>query len=452
MATKINIQELNVLFKSLNLNDLNSLLLLKNHQENIEGLFLHLIEMQKQSFNILEAKKVPLKIILKQLKMKALTFIILIFLLIPIGSFSQRASLNLIENSGFEHSDLTKVVLYKNTHSAVSYVAESSEDFEKRCFGWLAPWASKPGIVDSAAGQVINGKTYDKVLVADKGRRFIQLMLHGRWVTHIPLYRDYIGQKLKAPLKKGILYKVEVDAARTSWVAINKLGFFFTEKPVQKNVGKDWQEQPIRPQVVFDSILCKIPMTWYKLSATFQLNKDAEYLYFGNFAASGEYQTIFNSFSDAWVKKTQACQYYFDNFSVVEVPVTETAIQSPVVTKLPFAKLNETILLSNVSFNTNQAQLKATHLLELDELCDRMFQNPSWTVRITGHTDNVGSVAQNQQLSENRANTIAEYLQNKGIDAKRIQKRGVGATQPIADNQTIEGREKNRRVEIEINQ
>jgi outer membrane protein OmpA-like peptidoglycan-associated protein len=381
--------------------------------------------------------------------MKKLIFIIIT--LIPKCLTSQYTSLNLIENPGFEQMDLTDVAL-SSVVWGHSYLTQSPQDFEKRCPAWLAPWSSKPALVDSASRSVISGKTYGKILYASNGRRFIELMVHGYRHAEMPAYRDYIGQKLKIPLKKGTVYRVELDLARSFWVAINKLGFFFSEKPVQADVIKDWKGDFIDPQVIFDSILCKIPTTWYRLSATFTLDKDAQYFYFGNFASINGYQKIFNSLNDACVQKNQAATYYVDNFSLVEVQTTATTTSSNVVVAMPLAKLNETIILRNVLFETNRAYLKATHLPELDGLYDRMFKNPSWTVLITGHTDNVGSVAGNQQLSENRANTIAEYLQNKGIDAQRIQKRGVGATQPIADNQTPEGREKNRRVEIEINQ
>jgi outer membrane protein OmpA-like peptidoglycan-associated protein len=128
------------------------------------------------------------------------------------------------------------------------------------------------------------------------------------------------------------------------------------------------------------------------------------------------------------------------------------SIDTPPVRETQSAKPKEILILSNVLFETNRADLKQAHLPELDGLCSKMLQNARWTLVITGHTDNLGSMAHNQQLSANRANTIAEYLQKKGIDAKRIQKKGAGSTQPIATNQTLEGREKNRRVEIEIQQ
>jgi OOP family OmpA-OmpF porin len=67
-----------------------------------------------------------------------------------------------------------------------------------------------------------------------------------------------------------------------------------------------------------------------------------------------------------------------------------------------------------------------------------------------GHTDSIGSHEYNMALSQRRANAVKQYLVSKGIEANRIYTEGKGKTQPVADNRTAEGRQKNRRVEIEV--
>jgi len=73
---------------------------------------------------------------------------------------------------------------------------------------------------------------------------------------------------------------------------------------------------------------------------------------------------------------------------------------------------------------------------------------PSLHVQIEGHTDSVGSDEYNQTLSENRANAVKDYFVQQGISADSIEARGFGKTQPIATNDTAEGRQQNRRVEL----
>ena len=75
-------------------------------------------------------------------------------------------------------------------------------------------------------------------------------------------------------------------------------------------------------------------------------------------------------------------------------------------------------------------------------------QNPQLRLAVQGHTDNAGTPAHNQQLSEARARTVVAALTNAGTSASRLQATGLGQTKPLADNATEAGRAKNRRVEL----
>ena len=78
------------------------------------------------------------------------------------------------------------------------------------------------------------------------------------------------------------------------------------------------------------------------------------------------------------------------------------------------------------------------------------YKDRSCQIQIEGHTDNVGSAADNQKLSENRAKAVVSYLNSKGISPGRLLAKGYGATKPVADNTTEEGRAQNRRTELKI--
>lgn len=108
------------------------------------------------------------------------------------------------------------------------------------------------------------------------------------------------------------------------------------------------------------------------------------------------------------------------------------------------------MILRNVFFETAKYDLKSQSFTELDKLVTFLKQNPGIRARIEGHTDNVGTEAYNLQLSENRARSVYEYLVSKGISANRLEYKGYGFSQPIADNETEEGRSLNRRTECSI--
>ena len=87
----------------------------------------------------------------------------------------------------------------------------------------------------------------------------------------------------------------------------------------------------------------------------------------------------------------------------------------------------------------------------LNQVVDVLKRYPDYNVNIRGYTDDRGNAAANQTLSENRARTCLNYLVSKGISSSRITSRGYGETNPIATNDTPEGRRLNRRVEFDLN-
>ena len=105
---------------------------------------------------------------------------------------------------------------------------------------------------------------------------------------------------------------------------------------------------------------------------------------------------------------------------------------------------------NQVYFETNAAVLQAISNNELDALVRYLKTTLNAQILIEGHTDNTGTTAQNNLLSLQRANAIGDYLVQKGIAANRIQRKGLGATMPIADNNTAAGRAKNRRTSFTI--
>ena len=102
----------------------------------------------------------------------------------------------------------------------------------------------------------------------------------------------------------------------------------------------------------------------------------------------------------------------------------------------------------NINFDTDKATLKANGQKIVDEIYALLNTNPNLKISIEGHTDNVGSVARNKQLSTDRANTVMYALAGKGIDIKRLKAAGFGSEKPIETNDTEENKAQNRRVEL----
>jgi outer membrane protein OmpA-like peptidoglycan-associated protein len=103
---------------------------------------------------------------------------------------------------------------------------------------------------------------------------------------------------------------------------------------------------------------------------------------------------------------------------------------------------------SDISFDTGKAGIKPELRTVLENFANGLNGDPSTLVRIVGHTDNTGSDAVNNPLSQERAMSVANFLEDRGIAANRIETSGRGDREPIADNATDAGRAKNRRVEI----
>ena len=106
------------------------------------------------------------------------------------------------------------------------------------------------------------------------------------------------------------------------------------------------------------------------------------------------------------------------------------------------------IVLNNIFFESGKADLKSESGFELNSLAQNLLKNPSLKIQIIGHTDNVGSEVDNQKLSEARAKSVADALVLRGIAYSRVSYLGLGESQPIADNETEEGRKINRRTEF----
>jgi outer membrane protein OmpA-like peptidoglycan-associated protein len=107
-------------------------------------------------------------------------------------------------------------------------------------------------------------------------------------------------------------------------------------------------------------------------------------------------------------------------------------------------------LKQKVHFATDKATIYQDSFAMLSEIADVLKARPEVKIRIEGHTDSRGGMSHNMKLSQQRADSVKQFLVGQGVDPSRMESRGFGPTQAIADNRTAAGREQNRRVEFII--
>lgn len=136
-------------------------------------------------------------------------------------------------------------------------------------------------------------------------------------------------------------------------------------------------------------------------------------------------------------------------------PVVEKTPEPPAPEPVPqikeswrIIKEQKPVTIEGANFDFDSAKLRPTASAKLQPVVEFAKKYPEAGLDVHGHTDSTGSHAYNQKLSERRAKSVKAYLVKKGIDAGRIETKGLGETQPVADNKTKAGRTKNRRVEI----
>lgn len=134
-------------------------------------------------------------------------------------------------------------------------------------------------------------------------------------------------------------------------------------------------------------------------------------------------------------------------YSNLEIPDSPGKIVSDISIQL---ELPKTYVLENVFFDTNKATLKPESNKALNDLYEVMKFKETLVIEISGHTDNVGGEELNKKLSQDRADAVRNFLLRKGIAPGRVTAKGYWYSVPVADNDTDEGRAKNRRTEVKL--
>ena len=164
--------------------------------------------------------------------------------------------------------------------------------------------------------------------------------------------------------------------------------------------------------------------------------------------STGKYLILLPSGKDYGIA-VKADDYLFYSSNVV-IPKDEGYTEIVKDVYLKPITVGSKVVLANIFFASGKSSLKPESKTELENLIRLMNDSPKLKLEISGHTDNTGSKSVNQRLSKARAKAVVNYLVKHGISADRLTYKGYGASQPVADNSTKEGRQKNRRTEFKV--
>lgn len=166
---------------------------------------------------------------------------------------------------------------------------------------------------------------------------------------------------------------------------------------------------------------------WVPVSFDFQAKGGEKYLVFG---------TIDTCYSEYDLVPS------IDKIEMVKIDKPEDILSN--------TEVGTNLIIKNILFEYDKAILKESSCNVLNKLVKELQHKPTLKIEISGHTDNTGSKEHNLELSEQRAKAVVTYFVHKGVSTSRLSYKGYGDSKPIAENNRDEGREQNRRVEINV--
>jgi OOP family OmpA-OmpF porin len=269
-------------------------------------------------------------------------------------------------------------------------------------------------------------------------------------------YREYLQTKLSRPLVSGEMVCIEmyVSAADYCNYVTDGIGILLSEKKAESN---------LQTELAFSATMSNPRLNMLDESNAWQLLSDIyiakggeEYLTIGNFKADKELKVIRRT-EDMSDKGYGTWSYmYIDDVKVRPVQrKLECSCENEYLASIavdPPLELSEykKIQLDAILFDFDADMLTDEALNQLEEVFILLKKNRAMYMEISGHTDVVGPDGYNLSLSKRRAQRVIDHLVSKGIDASRLQLTFFGKEQPIANNETDEGRHQNRRVEFQI--
>ena len=290
-------------------------------------------------------------------------------------------------------------------------------------------------------------------------------------------YREYVQGELSQTLSAGKQYKITfyISLAENSTHSLNNISVLFTNeqlgfKPVTANKASvltqsnynynpfkhidenyikpsDYTKQPFQMIHFKNELFYTHPEKWIEIAIIYTASGYENFFSIGNFDSNSKTE-IQQRFSK---QKHEFAYYYIDD---VSIETLEKIQPKPSVDELPeeqyIIENHKVYTFKSVLFDFDKADLLPISLKELQKLFEHLKANKQLSIEIYGHTDTVGTQKRNDQLSQERAKAVADYLILLGLHSERIKWFGYGSSKPVATNETGEGRAENRRVEFQL--
>lgn len=347
---------------------------------------------------------------------------------------------NLVKNGSFE----------EKKYCPTSYNTTSL----KTSTGWKQPSEATPdhfdacntnkaGVPDNIAGEQLafDGEAYAGLVTYTSTKRN---------------YREYLQSKLTRKLGAGEMVCVEfwISAGDYALYVTDGLGVYFSQSAVR---GRGQQLIDATAQIE-NPRLHIIDQTehWVKLSDTFIAKGGEQYVTIGNFKEDRLISKLKRTVMDGAQESSNWAYVYIDDVQIHSVKSREecSCVNDKIRSEVhdPPLQLSETeeISLQTVYFAFDDSTLSAQAKADLEATATLLRQNKYMIIRVNGHTDVIGREGYNDQLSENRAKAVMNYLKYLGVDPARLELHWYGSEEPAAENDTAEGRAQNRRVDFAV--
>jgi outer membrane protein OmpA-like peptidoglycan-associated protein len=394
-------------------------------------------------------------IVLKEIKKVSLAFSLAAILSSgPLSIFAQ----NLVMNSSFEIPNDPNMLI------------TAGEFNVSRAKGWTMPTKAQATLYSSIPTIATLNRAMSKwKFTAKEGDNVVGITTYGVMASDTKKeLREYVQGTLNQSLTIGKKYYVTYNV-HFHCEGTNNIGIYFSTKQLKTDSA---YRLPVYPQINHKKVIA-YGKDWTEVRDSFIAREAYTHFTIGNFFTNSETTIESNklNYHKAYLdnivieeqQDTKVASKLLDMLVETAPTNTPTTTTSPIPNSsstpsvsdvksstLPTVLKGEVLVLDKVWFKFNASDLQTESSAQLNKLVLLMQKRPNMKISVKGHTSSEGGDDYNLKLSETRAQSVKQYLISQGITVERIASKGFGETQPVATNDTEEGRQRNRRVEFEI--